>query len=386
MVFNRRRIVRIFRNFGIGLLAFIGILALVLYIRYGGGSSYPDLSTEPLLPKSALEEVFAYPEPLGNIAVSRDNRIFFTVHPESRPAGHKVLEIVDGQARPFPNAAYQDTAYTTVLGMTIDEQNRLWTIDHGNHGFDPVKILVFDLNTNRRTATHILPDEVGERLSFCNDLSISPDGRWAYIADVSFFGNNPSLIVLDTKTGTSKRLLEDHESVVSQDYIPENKTKRMSFFGGLVTLTPGIDGIVVGPKGEFVYYGAMSHEGLYRVPTAALQNFDLSPEDLGAKVEWMGKKPLSDGLSIDTLGNVYITDVDHGGIARMEPDGTLKTLIRDDDRVRWADGASFGGDGNLYFTDSAIPDQMLRSKSHMREKAPYYIYRVNPGIGGIPGR
>lgn len=377
---------KILRNTGLILLGLVVALAVFLRLRFGGGTYYEDLSTPALLPESSLEVAFEFEEPLGNLAVSRDNRLFFTVHPESRPEGPKVLEVVNGKAIPFPNLAYQDAEFKTVLGLSIDDRNRLWTIDHGNHGFDPVRIMAFDLSTNARVYDHELPAEVGEKLSFCNDLTVSPDGRWVYIADVSFFGQNPSLIVLDTETGKSRRLLEEHPSVTSQNFIVRTKTKTMKFFWGIVNLMPGIDGIVIDKNGEWVYYGAMSHDGLFKVATADLQNENLSAEELGARVVRVGTKPLSDGLSIDTLDNVYITDVEHGGIARMSPSGELKTLIRDDDRVRWADGASFGGDGMLYFTDSAIPDQMLQSKSHMKASAPYYIYKVNPGIGGMPGR
>ena len=90
-------------------------------------------------------------------------------------------------------------------------------------------------------------------------------------------------------------------------------------------------------------------------------------------------------MSIDRQNNVYITDVEHGGIARMSPGGRLTTLIKDLDKVRWSDGISFGPDSLLYFTDSAIPDQMLQSKAHIASRAPYYIYRFKNDIGGIPG-
>lgn len=368
------------------LLGLVLILAIFLRVRYGGGSFYPDLSTDPLLPKSALEEVFAFDEPLGNLAVSPDNRIFFTVHPESRPTTKKVMEIVDGEAIPYPSPAYQSSHFITVLGMFIDQQNRLWTIDHGNHGFQAVRLLAFDLTSNQVVHDYTFPSEVAEKGSFFNDLQVSPDGKVVYVADVSFFGKNPALVVYDINKGISRRLLEQHPSVVAQNWIPRNKTKTMKFFGGLVSLKPGIDGLVIDQAGEWVYYGAMAHDGLFKVKTADLLNYDLSSENLDERVIQVGTKPLSDGLSIDTLDNVYITAVDHGSIARMSPEGKLETLIQDEDRIRWADGCSFGGDGYLYFTDSAIPDQMLRSKKHMRSKAPYYIYRVNTRIGGIPGR
>ncbi len=100
----------------------------------------------------------------------------------------------------------------------------------------------------------------------------------------------------------------------------------------------------------------------------------------------MGTKPLNDGLSTDDQGNILITDVEHGGVARMAPDGKLTTLIRDDARIRWADALSYGPDGYLYIADSAIPDQMLQSKSHMQSKTPYFIYRFKPGISAAAGQ
>jgi sugar lactone lactonase YvrE len=373
----------------IRLSAILGILlislAIFLRVNYGGGEFYPDLSTEPILPASELEEVFRYDEPFGNIAVSVTNQVYFTVHPESRPSTNKVMTIKNGKAVPYPNQTYQSEEFNTVLGLFIDASNRLWTIDHGNHGFQNVTLLAFDLNTDKEVYRHIFKSEIGEKLSFFNDLQVSPDGRYVYIADVSFFGKNPAIVILDTQTGIARRLLEDHPSVTAQDWIPKNKTKTMTFFGGLVALKPGIDGIVIDQSGEWIYYGTMTHDGLFKVKTEDLINESLSKEQLAEKVIRVGTKPLSDGLSIDTLNNVYITDVDNGSIARLSPNGELRTLIQDRDRIRWADGASYGGNGYLYFTDSAIPDQMLQSKSHIKSKAPYYIYRVNPGIGGIPG-
>jgi len=68
----------------------IVVLTTVVWIRYGGGEPYPDLSSAPVLNSTAIEEVLAYPEPIGNVAVSADGRIFFTVHPESRPQGNRL--------------------------------------------------------------------------------------------------------------------------------------------------------------------------------------------------------------------------------------------------------------------------------------------------------
>jgi len=137
---------RIFRIIVLLFLALLLVFLLILRLRYGGGKPYPDVSTAPKFEASILETVLEYEEPLGNLAVSGEGRIFFSVHPESRPKNAKVLEIQNGTATPYPGAEAQATLYNTVLGMVVDQQNRLWTIDHGNHGFEQVRLLAFDLS------------------------------------------------------------------------------------------------------------------------------------------------------------------------------------------------------------------------------------------------
>ncbi|HNP19167.1 MAG TPA: L-dopachrome tautomerase-related protein [Fulvivirga sp.] len=364
-------------------LAVLVILSVFIRIRYGGGEYYPNLSTEPLFPEDSLEIVFTYDQAFGNLAVSKDNRIFFTVHPESRPEGDKLLEIVNGKAKAFPNEAFQDQ-FITVLGTFIDKNNVLWTIDHGNHGLQTVRLLAFDLSTNELVHDHTFSPEIAGIGSFYNDLQVSKEGM-VYIADLNLFGKNPAVVVYNSKTGESRRLLENDASVYPQDWIIRNNNMDVTFFWGLFALKPGIDGLVLSANENYLFYGAMAHDGLFRIKTEYLNNTSLLPKELSRFVEQVGPKPLNDGLSIDTLNNVYITDVEHNGIMRLSPDGKLITLIKSN-KIRWADGASFGGDGYLYFTDSALPDQMLRSKSHMKSAAPYHILRFNPKVAGIPGR
>ena len=370
---------RFFRNLALGLLALVLLLALTLRLRYGGGQPYPDLSTTPpLVPADSVQAFFQYPEPVGNLAATpakgERTRVFFTVHPESRPTGSKLLEIgADGRATPYPDAAAQ-AGLITPLGLYADQQHRLWVIDHGNHGFDGARLLAYDLRSNTLVHEFTFPGSVAEKGSFFNDLCVSPDGRYVFVADVSFFRQQPSLVVYDVARRRARSLLDGDSTVTAQNWLVRNPLKDMSFFGGLVNLKPGIDGIAVDPAGQYVYYAPMAHSGLYRVPVAALTDTALAPAALAAQVRRVGRKPLSDGIGVDSAGNVLITDVEHRGLAIMAPTGQLRTLVRDP-RIRWADGLSFGADGFVYFTDSAIPDQMLRSKSHIREAGPYTIFR-----------
>ena len=377
---------RFLRISGLGLLILLLVLALFLRINFGGGKIYPDLSGDPLYAEEDLELYFSYPEPIGNVAATTDTsaavRVFFTVHPESRPVAHKLLEIVDGAARPYPNVDYQKE-FTTVLGVYVDEQGRLWTIDHGNHGTSPVRLTAFDLASGQPVLQYDFPREVAETLSFFNDLTVTPDGKYVFVADVSFFGRQPSLIVYDIQKDRSRSLLDGHESVYHQGYVPVTPRKKMRFFGGIVDLLTGIDGLDASKDGRYIYYAAMGHEALYRVPVDICINFSASREEVAAAIERVAQKPLSDGIRSDRSGNIYITDIEHSGIYVIPPAGKGYTLIKDA-RIRWADGLALGADNYFYLADSDIPNQMLQSKKHMAKHAPYHIFRFRPvGVDSI---
>jgi hypothetical protein len=217
------------------------------------------------------------------------------------------------------------------------------------------------------------------------NVTVSPDGRTVFIADASIWRMDPAIVVHDIVTATDRRVLEDHPSVSAQNWIISTPAKRMVFFAGLAAMKPGIDGIAITSDGAWLAYGAMSHDTLYRVPTSALLDSSLGDGAIASRIEALGRKPLSDGLSADLEGGLWITDVEHGAVLRMAPDGSLQTWVATP-RIRWADALSFGPDGWLYLADSAIPDQVMRSKSHIASQAPYYIFRFRPGVEGVPGQ
>jgi hypothetical protein len=170
------------------LLILLVTAATVVWVRHGGGALYPNLTDAPRLKASALEEVLAYSEPIGNVAVSRDGRVFFTVHPESRPQGNKLLEYVNGASVPFPTLALQTKLFDTPLGVAIDRFDRLWIIDHGNHGTGTAKIIGIDLTSGDVLREQNLDVSVAPAGSFLQDLQVSADGRTIIIADASFWG------------------------------------------------------------------------------------------------------------------------------------------------------------------------------------------------------
>ena len=356
-------------------------------MRYGGGVPYPDVTGEPLLPESALEVAVEFSGPIGNVAVAPDGRIFFTVHPESRPSGPKlwVAAAAGAAPAPWPEPSEQGRLFRTPLGVAVDRQGRLWTIDHGFHGFAGARLLAFDLATGRVVHDHrFTRDEAGWG-SFVQDLQVDAAGEAVYLADASFLAKRPALLVYDVAAGGARRRLERHPSVVPQNWLIRTPQRTMRLLGGLASLSPGVDGIGLSRDGEWLWYAAMTHDTLFRVRTADLRDDSLAPQELASRVVTVGRKPLSDGLSTDLDGNALVTDVEHGGVVRFSPAGRMETLVKSS-RIRWSDDLSYGPDGWLYVADSAIQEQVLRSKSHMRSRAPYFVYRFRPGADGVPGQ
>jgi sugar lactone lactonase YvrE len=373
------------------LAAFTAIIvtaALLILIRLflGGGEYYEDISTAPLYGKEELEVVAQLEMPPGNLAVSRDGRIFFNYHPFGLTEGPSVFELIEGRPVPYPNVEFQKN-FHKVLGMYIDTQDRLWTLDFAEFENRQTRLLAFDLATGKVVHDHFFE---GDENDFLNDLQVSPDGKIIFISNTGVMPFTPaSMVVYDIESKDPCHVLVGHHSVNPQKWIIRTDAGDLRILFGLVPLRVGLDGIALSKDGEWVYYGAMSHDSLYRVRTGDLLDESLSPEELSERVERVGQKPMSDGLSADREGNIYITDVENRGVARMTPDGTLQTLIKDD-RVLWADGLSFGPDNYLYFTDSGLP-KILTSfmkpppTNEVIERGPYYIFRFRSDIGGVPG-
>lgn len=373
------------------LLGVLGLLFLVLLavvrVRYGGGEPFPDRTGTPRVPMSAVETVANLPTPPGNIAVSADGRLFATLHPEGRP-GAKVVEIVEGAARPWPSEAFQTGAgeprfFRSVLSVRIDRQGRLWTLDYGNYATQPTRLLAFDIAKGEVVHEFQFPKSIAGLGSMLNDFQVSPDGNFIYIADASLFAKNPALIVYDVRQGVARRLLERHPSVMAEKYTPVVQGREMVVLG-VFSVRPGVDSIGLDATGEWLYFAPVTNLSMYRIATADLLNEALPATDLAGKVETFAPKTMSDGITLDTAGNLYIADPEHSAVMVLRPDKSLETLVKDE-RLRWPDGFSFGPDGWLYFSCSSLHQVIGRPPWTVKDHAPYQIFRVKPGTPGIPG-
>jgi sugar lactone lactonase YvrE len=383
-----KRLLRWLLRLGLTLVLLVMVLVGVVWMRYGGGrTDFPDRNTEPLLGPEALQTVAELPLPPGNIAVSAEGRVFFSFHPEAWPE-LKVAELLEGKPVPYPSAEFQSRRngapyFDTVLSLRIDRMGRLWTLDNAGHGLGQPRLLAFDLATNTLVHQFDFSSSCAGLGSHLNDFQVAPDGKAVFIAEASIFAKTPALVVYDVERKRCRRVLEGAPSVLPDPYVPVVQGRSMLVFG-IFAIRPGVDSIALDTNGEWLYHAAVTAGVLGRVRAADLLDEALGAEELQRRVEPFADKTMSDGLSADLQGNVYLTDLEHSSIVRLGPDRKLQTLVRDP-RLRWPDGLSFGPDGWLYVTCSALHQVIGRLPSQVRAHAPYQIYRFKPGPPGVPG-
>lgn len=371
----------------VALIFALAVLLLAVRVFFGGGARLADRTTAPTLPASAVEEVAALDFPPGNIAVGATGRVFLTLHPDGSPP-IKVAELVDGAPVPFPDEAFQTRRpdglhFASPLSLRIDRQGRLWVLDFADFGRGQPRILAFDVDTRAVVHQYDFPKEVAGFLSMLNDFAVSPDGKRVYIAESSPIAQTPAIIVYDVESRTSRRLLDGHPSVLPKDYVIDAAGRAMVVLG-VYTLRIGVDSIALDRTGQWLYYAPVNGDRMFRIATAALDDPALSPAALAAAVEDYGPKTISDGLSSDDAGNVYVTDPEHSAVLTLGPDRTLTTLVKDA-KLRWPDGLGFGPDGWLYATCSSLQHVLFVAPGHQAAHAPYHVYRFKPGATAASG-
>lgn len=324
------------------------------------------------------EVFFSFDQPLGNVTVTRHQvypiQVFFSVHPESKQQGPKIYELKRGKATPFPDSAFQ-SKFISPLGVYLDFNNRLWVLDHGKYGFKSPKLFAFDAKTGELLIEFTFPKEIVRKLVMLNDLTVTPDGKYVFISAPGLLKKRSSIIVFDVAEKKARRTLTDHPSVMTQKITPVVEGKKMQFVLGMYKVRPGVDGIDVNADGTFLYYTAMSHQKIYRIPVDVLTDFEKPETIIEPRIEELWDRPLSDGIRIDENEMVYFTDFENHQILCMDENGKEKVVLQNNN-IRWTDGLSLGADGYLYITDSALQYVIMKSEKKYKAHAPFGIWRV----------
>lgn len=345
------------------------------------------LGLSPQVKAKGFEVVAELPAetPPGNIAVGPDGRIFFSVH-EFYGQPLKVVELLaDGSTRPYPNAdwAYapmdhNDNGLFGVLGLNVDAQGILWMLD--TSGKDRAgRLVAWDTQTEQLHKVIYLAKPIIKAGSFLNDLAIDSHHQAIYIADTGL----SAMIVVDLKTGTARRVLEG--SIVTQaediDMVIDDNVVEL---GGQPARL-GINPITIDHRSEYVYFGAMNGTQLYRVRTGDLLNRSLKGKELLQQVELYGSKPISDGITIDNAGHVYITSITDNSIGMVTPAGDYKPLITDT-TLSWPDGFATGSDGYIYATINELQRSPVLNQGENRSQGLFKVIKFKPQAPITVGR
>lgn len=250
----------------------------------------------------------------------------------------------------------------------------------------------WNTKTNRLERVFYIPAPASRPDSQHNDFVVDNKNNAIYIADEGIGpggdGSKAALVIVDMKTGLARRVLEAHAST-----LPESTPITVE---GRPLLVPGKDGkptpILVGADGiaadaqfEWLYYGPLNGQWIYRVRISDLLNTELSDAQLGDRVERYAKKPNNGGLSIDRAGNLYLTEVESKAVGVIPAaDKTYRRFVSDP-RLLWPDGISFSPDGYMYVSAAQISEVALFNNGTARNRAPYYIFRFKPLAPGRIG-
>jgi len=344
------------------------------------------ITVQPLMaantPGDAFEIVAELEQGPGNITVTPDGEILVSLH---QFFGHemRVARVAaDGSLTEFAGPAGLDS----VLGLQADAHGVVWLLDNAMRGNGKRRLVGWHAVADR-SVTDIDLSVASVDGSFLNDLAVDSDKRFAYVADPAG-GEDAAIIVVDLAAGEARRVLQGHLSVTPSvtDLVIDGTPVQIRRDDGS-TFRPrvGVNPIALDRAGEWLYYGPMHGYTMYRVRTADLRNPDLSDATLGERVEPWAGRPISDGISIDDEGHLYLGDLSRNAIGVIGPDRRYRQFLSDP-RLSWIDAFSFGPDGWLYAVANQLHRTTVLNNGTAATRPPYLVIRFRPFASGTPGR
>ncbi|HYI02928.1 L-dopachrome tautomerase-related protein [Hyalangium sp.] len=346
---------------------------------------------------SGVEVVARLDAPPGNIAICPQGRVFLSQHPFGAPTVAVVELMPGGATRPYPTEVWarapgaDGVGLQTVIGVECDKNGVLWLLDNGKGGGEGAKLVAWDTRDERLVRTYPLTAAAVPN-SFIQDLVVDPDRGAAVLADMGrgdLIGQNmPGFIVVDLKSGEVRRVLQGHPSLNPEEVpmVVEGRSLTVSDPQGRpVEPRLGLNPIALDPAGEWVYFGAMNGRTVWRVKLSELVDPALSAEELGRRVSRYGEKAVSDGISVDSVGNVYVTDLGEGAIGVTSADGSYRVAVKDP-LLSWPDGLSYGPDGYFYATVNQLHRHAVLNQGQAATQPPFLVVRFRPLAPSAVGR
>lgn len=308
----------------------------------------------------------------GNLAVSKEGRVFTTIHP-LRPTNVQLVEIIDLNTYvPFPSKQAQstldnktDAQLDAPLGIIFDNLNRLWVLDLG-FGLDQTRLFAYDIDTREELLRFDIPKELAPGDSFVQDLAVDETNGFVYLADATNYG----IIVVDIKRNEFRKIIHA-PSMQSEDVdlVIDGEVKNWMGKPARIALNP----LTISADRETLYYGPMNGTTWYQMPTKNIRNGATDDEIINL-ISVVGKKPLSDGAATDKNGNHYFTSIQTYSIDVLSNTGEL-SVFKADPLMDWPDNVRIQGDW-LYITANQIHKSPAFTGGAELSTPPYRILRL----------
>ena len=332
-----------------------------------------------------LQEVATFPDQqVTGVGVStQSGRVFVNFPYWSDQHSISVAEIVNGQAKPFPNEEWNKPGaaashFVCVQSVIVDDQDNLWVLDPAAPKMQQIvkggpKLVKIDLLANQVAQTIPFGEDIAPAKSYLNDVRIDTRSETAFITDSGKGG----IVVVNLKNGNARRLLDGHPSTQ-----PEKDFKLVVDGRELIDqqkkAPPQIasDGIALDAKNGYLYYHALTAHKLYRIKTTFLTDEKLGEEDLESKVENVGQTPAPDGMLEAPDGSIYLTDLEHNAVVHWNAETKSIEQVIADRRLMWPDTLSWGPNGELYVTTSQIQNMPRFNDGKSIRIEPYKLWKI----------
>jgi quercetin dioxygenase-like cupin family protein/sugar lactone lactonase YvrE len=284
-------------------------------------------------------------QPVG-ITISPKNRRFVSF-PNWLPAyKNAVAEVLaDGSLRAYPDQDWNrwpegkknKTQFISVQNVLADKQNNLWVLDPatpklGKAVIGGIKLVKINLDNDKVERTYTFPKDIAGENSFLNDVQIDEKHQMAYFSDPA----QKALILLDLKTGLSKKVLQDHPSMKADpNFIFKISGLEMRDSKGK-PFSSNVNGIALTRDNDWFYFRPETDIKLYRIATEYLSDFSLSDAGLAKNIQDMGDVGQSNGMISDSKGNIYLASAMEKSIKRVHPDGKIQILATGEE-FQWPD-------------------------------------------------
>jgi sugar lactone lactonase YvrE len=332
-----------------------------------------------------LEEVASFPDrQITGVGVStKSGRIFVNFPYWSDDHSISVAEIVDGRPKAFPNDEWNKRGpagshFVCVQSVIVDDEDNLWVLDPAAPKMQKIvkggpKVVKIDLATNQVVQTIPFDEDLAPKKSYLNDVRVDTRTNTAFITESA----NGAIIVVDLKSGKTRRLLDGHPSTQ-----PEKDVKLVVDGKALIDQqkkTPpqiASDGIALDAKNCYLYYHALTGHTLYRIKTSFLTDEKLGKRELESKVENVGQTPAPDGMLEAPDGSVYLTDLEDSAVVRWDSASKRVKQVIADKRLLWPDTLSWGANGEMYVTASQIENMPRFNNGKSTRSEPYKLWKV----------